>query len=92
MLALWSTWYIESWKRKENTVKYIWACESRLGDIKSENRRPQQNATWVIEEISGAANEIVLNRSEWAIFVRTAFTLTMWSIIAFIIWLICMKT
>ena len=27
MLAVWSTVYIESWKRKQNTVKYIWASE-----------------------------------------------------------------
>ena len=25
MLAIWSTLYIESWKRKQNTIKYIWA-------------------------------------------------------------------
>ena len=33
MLAVWSTIYIESWKRKQNTVKYIWASEQRSKDI-----------------------------------------------------------
>jgi hypothetical protein len=92
MLALWSTWYIESWKRKQNTLKYIWAGEARLNDIKTENKRPQDGATWVVERISGAANETVLDRDEWKIFMRTTLTLGFWSIIAFLVWALCMKT
>ena len=33
MLAVWSTIYIESWKRKQNTVSYIWALDQRSQDI-----------------------------------------------------------
>ena len=34
LCAIWSTLYIESWKRKQNTIKYIWASEQREKDIK----------------------------------------------------------
>lgn len=27
VLAVWSTLYIESWKRKQNTIIYVWAAE-----------------------------------------------------------------
>jgi len=91
MLALWSTWYIESWKRKQNTLKYIWAGEARLNDIKTENKRPQDGATWVVEKLSGAANETVLDRDPMKIALRTGATLGFWSIIAICVWLICMK-
>ncbi len=33
MLALWSTIYIESWKRKQNTVSYIWGSQERKVEI-----------------------------------------------------------
>ena len=39
LLALWSTWYIESWKRKQNTIKYIWASEQRISDIQTASKR-----------------------------------------------------
>mgnify|MGYP001344429022 CR=1 FL=1 len=42
--------------------------------------------------MSGAANETVLDRSELKIFIRTTATLGFWSIIAFIVWALCMKT
>ena len=32
-LALWITFYIESWKRKQNTLKHMWATESRKHEI-----------------------------------------------------------
>lgn len=33
MLACWSTIYIESWKRKQNVLKYVWAVEERDKEI-----------------------------------------------------------
>lgn len=33
VLGIWSTVYIESWKRKQNTLKYMWASEQRMSDI-----------------------------------------------------------
>lgn len=33
MSAVWSTIYIESWKRKQNTVKYYWASDERKDEI-----------------------------------------------------------
>ena len=91
MLALWSTWYIESWKRKQNTIKHIWAAEERLADISDASKKQQRGATWVIEEVSGKATETVLDRSEFRINMISFFQLTFWSIIAFVVWFICMK-
>lgn len=33
MSAVWSTIYIESWKRKQNTVKFYWAIDERKKEI-----------------------------------------------------------
>ena len=39
VLGLWSTIYIESWKRKQNTLKHMWASEQRLADIQKAEKR-----------------------------------------------------
>ena len=36
VLALWGTVYVESWKRKQNTFKYVWAGEQRTNLIKKQ--------------------------------------------------------
>ena len=35
MSAIWFTIYIESWKRKQNTVKFYWASDERKEEIKT---------------------------------------------------------
>jgi hypothetical protein len=39
MLAVWSTIYIESWKRKQNTVSYIWGSQERKVEIQTGEKR-----------------------------------------------------
>ena len=36
LLAFWSTIYIESWKRKQNTVSYIWGLQERRHEIETD--------------------------------------------------------
>ena len=45
----------------------------------------------MIEDVSGKKAETVLERSEAAIFFRTLTVLSIWSVIAFIMWFLCMK-
>ena len=39
MSAIWFTIYIESWKRKQNTVKFYWASDERKEEIRTGEKR-----------------------------------------------------
>lgn len=39
LLAVWITIYIESWKRKQNTFRYIWAIKEREHEISKSEKR-----------------------------------------------------
>jgi hypothetical protein len=60
-MALWSTCYVESWKRKMNTLQYVWASKEREADMKKNDKRPQRGATYVINKQSGEHEEKVLD-------------------------------
>ena len=33
LISVWSTVFVESWKRKQNTIKYLWALEEKRQNI-----------------------------------------------------------
>ena len=49
MSAIWSTIYIESWKRMQNTVSYYWASESRKNEIMTGMKKDQTGSTFFID-------------------------------------------
>ena len=49
MMAIWSTFYVESWKRKQNGLNYLWGQDERAEDIMSNDRKEQRHAAYVIE-------------------------------------------
>ena len=53
VLGVWSTIYIESWKRKQNTIKHLWASEERGALLRKAEKRKQVGTTVVIERVSG---------------------------------------
>ena len=91
LLAVWSTVYIESWKRKQNTVKYIWASEQRIKDIKSSEKKEQRNATYFIEKVSGKKTLSVLVEKGMINFFKTIGLLLLAMVVAWCIWYLCMK-
>lgn len=91
MLAVWSTVYIESWKRKQNTFKYIWASEQRSKEIKQSEKREQNGATFFIESVSGKKTLSVLIETPIKNLMRTLGLLFLAIGIAFAIWNLCMK-
>ena len=90
VLGLWSTIYIESWKRKQNTLKHMWASEQRLADIGAADAKPQKGSTWYIDRISGKAVKRVLEPTPVRNAVRTLVLLLLASALAFFIWLCTM--
>ena len=90
VLGVWSTVYIESWKRKQNTLKYMWASDQRMSDITSAEKREQVGATWLIEAVSGKQSFRVLYPTPIRNAIITICLLLFFSAVAFFIWLLCM--
>jgi hypothetical protein len=91
VLATWSTIYIESWKRKQNTVKYIWASEERIKDIKSSEKRDQKGATYFIEKVSGKKTLAVLKETPIKNLLKTLSLILLSMAIALGIWYLSMR-
>jgi len=91
MLAVWSTIYIESWKRKQNTVKHIWASEERGKEIKKSERRDQRGATYFVEKVSGKKTLSVLNETPGKNLAKSMGIILFAMAVAWCIWYLCMK-
>ena len=91
VLAIWSTLYIESWKRKQNTIIYIWASNQRVKDIKKSQKRQQKGSTFFVERISGKKTKSVLKETPLLNASRTMVMIIFAMIAAFIIWWLCMR-
>lgn len=52
-ISLWSIFYIESWKRKQATIQYIWGLNEKEEQIKRSVQRDQKNTELVYDEWQG---------------------------------------
>ena len=91
ILALWATIYIESWKRKQNAFKYIWASEQRDAEIKKGQKKPQVGSTYFVEKVSGKKTLSVLNETPIRNTFRTIGLILLAMVVAWAIWFMCMK-
>jgi len=91
ILAIWSTIYIESWKRKQNTVKFIWAVEERKDEIMTGEKREQKGATFFVEKVSGKKTMSVLRETPFKNCVKTVSLILLAMTVAWCIWYLCMK-
>jgi hypothetical protein len=48
-ISLWSTFYVESWKRKQSTIQYIWGLEEKEEQINESIKRPQNGKEYVYD-------------------------------------------
>lgn len=91
ILAFWSTIYIESWKRKQNMVMYIWASEQRIKEINRSQKREQIGATYFIEKVSGKKTKALLKETPVKNFFKTIGLIALAMIVAWCLWYLCMK-
>jgi len=33
VMVIWSTLFMESWKRTQNTLRFLWGCDERIDDF-----------------------------------------------------------
>lgn len=91
MTAIWSTIYIESWKRKQNTVKFYWASDERKSEISAGETQSQVGSTYFIEEISGKKTLSVLKETPVKNLAKTMVLIFLAMCVAWGIWYCCMK-
>mmetsp|Transcript_30458 Transcript_30458/g.37495 ORF Transcript_30458/g.37495 Transcript_30458/m.37495 type:complete len:320 (-) Transcript_30458:991-1950(-) len=91
MTAVWSTIYIESWKRKQNTVKFYWASDERKSEIMTGEKREQRGATYFIEKVSGKKTLSVLDETPVKNMFVTLILILLAMCVAWVIWYVAMK-
>ena len=91
MLAIWATIYIESWKRKQNMVKYIWASDQRIKEINQSSKLEQVGATYFVEKVSGKKTKALLVEHPVKDAFRTLGLIALAIVIAWILWYFYMK-
>lgn len=52
-IALWSTFYVESWKRKQATIQYIWGLVEQEDHLKKSVKLKQNHTEYVYDEQRG---------------------------------------
>jgi len=62
-ISLWSTFYVESWKRKQATIQYIWGLEEKEDQINESIKLPQQGNEYVYDAAQGITTKRVMNQN-----------------------------
>lgn len=86
LVSIWSTIYVESWKRKQNTLAHIWGLNEQRGDILKQVTREQKGSVFIVDPISGKKEKIVFKETPALNNITTFFFLVFFSLIAFLIW------
>ena len=60
-IALWSTFYVESWKRKQASIQYIWGLNEKEEQITEAEARPQNNEEYVFDEHQGRLTTVIMD-------------------------------
>ena len=60
-ITLWSTFYLESWKRKHATLTYVWGLAERQDQIEESVKLKQTNTEFIFNEQKGKREKVVLN-------------------------------
>ena len=87
-MAIWATLYVESWKRTQNVLRFVWGLNDSKTDSSAAEyaRKRQHHTTTVIGEVSGLRELVVLKKSWWNnILVQFAF-MTFFCLCAIAIW------
>lgn len=58
-IALWSVFYVESWKRKQATIQYIWGLTEKEDQIRKSIKRPQKGIELTYDEYHGKITKVV---------------------------------
>lgn len=59
-ITLWSTFYLESWKRKHASISYTWGLEERKDQIERSVKLTQKNTEYKFNEQKGLKEKVVV--------------------------------
>jgi len=90
-IGIWSTCYMESWKRKQNTLRFMWGIEGREQEINNNQEIPQMNTEWTIGVQSGKKEKKILE-AEPCYYQFRSLALVVFSVVfSFLVWWLPMK-
>ena len=49
VMVMWSTLFMESWKRTQNTFRFLWGCEERIEDFEKADKRKSAKSSNIID-------------------------------------------
>ena len=83
-ISFWSTFYVESWKRKQAAIQHLWGLNEKEEQIKRNIKLPQENTQRVYDEDQGQVVEQVMGGRKCMINCTNFFILIMFSSLAII--------
>lgn len=83
-IALWSTFYVESWKRKQNSIRYIWGLNEKEEQIRDSVKLSQRNTEVVYDEQQGRMCKVVMGRNTCCTTCLNALIIALFSALAIV--------
>ena len=83
-ISFWSTFYVESWKRKQAAIQYLWGLNEKEEQIKQNIKLPQENTQRVYDEDQGQVVEKIMDGRKCMINCTNFLILIMFSSLAII--------
>lgn len=86
VLSLWSAYYVESWKRVENILEFVWGLDEQSEQITKAVERKRVGSIKVVNKVTGKIENIVLEDRSFRNFFETLMLLVVFALIAYGIW------
>ena len=83
-ISFWSTFYVESWKRKQAAIQHLWGLNEKAEQIKQNIKLAQENTQRVYDEDQGQVVEQVMGGRKCMINCTNFFILIMFSSLAIV--------
>ena len=90
-ISLWSTFYVESWKRKQATIQYMWGLNEKEEQIKKSIKRPQKGNEYVYDDQRGEVHKVVMGENKCNIMCTNGLIIVLFSSLAIVAAVACVE-
>ena len=90
-MSLWATCYVESWKRTQAALTFLWGLDEQSDQMSRAEQRKQRETTIVIDKKTSLRTYTVLKTNEWRNFFESLGLLLFFSFFAVLLWVFLFK-
>jgi hypothetical protein len=90
-ISLWSTFYVESWKRKQATIQYLWGLNEKEEQIKKSVKRQQRGNEYIYDDQRGEVRKTVMDNNGCNIYCTNLCIIILFSSLAIVAAVACVE-